>query len=564
MAFIKHFGIENFRIFGKYTQFDFAPITILTGKNNSGKSSLIKAMLLLQDSFANSEYTMDKDQEPLINVLKSLSGGYVLGSFDKILCHNQPIKEKEHIRFSFNTSLNGLPDYFIISLFFKKRDEKVNFGSEGHLTKIEITNAQHRIFTYEWSPSSFDSDFKGVFLFKKGEDQNSFIRIDFSYFDSLFSLSYQQYAERFHDIGFKRMLNIKRKGKKGQLENSITSYSTFDSFNKNDYNWKNQKKWDENEFNILKGIWKKLKSNFSDQIDDLNNGIHYERKSIQLSDIWEVMEFSGADYEQNQELTKFVDQILINNLRDSLAKTKRNLTSFSFYSFSKNQPSSLYATDIPVGFAAIIKKIGAYSFNWAETQFISESLKLFEICDEVEVNRVSELGYEILFKKNDRKFTFHEMGHGSSQIVQLILTIINTSRNKVYRFGDKNFNYFSNAFIVEEPETNLHPDFQSKLADFFILAANTFNTQFIIETHSEYLIRKLQYLTANKKHEYNIKPEDTAIYYFNDPKSLKKGEEQVKRIRIREDGILDGNFGPGFFDEASNLIKEIFKLSGAN
>jgi len=48
---LKGFGLENFRVFKDYTWFDFAPITILTGPNNSGKSSLLKAFLLLKDNF---------------------------------------------------------------------------------------------------------------------------------------------------------------------------------------------------------------------------------------------------------------------------------------------------------------------------------------------------------------------------------------------------------------------------------------------------------------------------------------------------------------------------------
>ena len=78
--------------------------------------------------------------------------------------------------------------------------------------------------------------------------------------------------------------------------------------------------------------------------------------------------------------------------------------------------------------------------------------------------------------------------------------------------------------IIEEPEINLHPAFQSKLADMFVEAAKVFNIQFIIETHSEYLIRRLQYLTAKK----DIKTDDTVIYYFTHPEQLKKGEEQIK------------------------------------
>ncbi len=48
-------GLENFRIFKEKTFFDIKPLTILTGTNNSGKSTLIKSLLLLKEAFRNSE-----------------------------------------------------------------------------------------------------------------------------------------------------------------------------------------------------------------------------------------------------------------------------------------------------------------------------------------------------------------------------------------------------------------------------------------------------------------------------------------------------------------------------
>ena len=46
------FKLKNFRVFdAKGAEFEIAPITILTGCNSSGKSSVIKAMTLLNDFF---------------------------------------------------------------------------------------------------------------------------------------------------------------------------------------------------------------------------------------------------------------------------------------------------------------------------------------------------------------------------------------------------------------------------------------------------------------------------------------------------------------------------------
>jgi predicted ATPase len=119
------------------------------------------------------------------------------------------------------------------------------------------------------------------------------------------------------------------------------------------------------------------------------------------------------------------------------------------------------------------------------------------------------------------------------------------------------WNYPLSIKSIEEPESNLHPALQSKLADMFIDAARTFNTQFIIETHSEYLIRKLQYFTAKGE----IKTEDTAIYYFYPPDDVPPGEEQVKRIDIQEDGSLTDDFGTGFFDEADKIAMSIWNMN---
>jgi predicted ATPase len=111
--------------------------------------------------------------------------------------------------------------------------------------------------------------------------------------------------------------------------------------------------------------------------------------------------------------------------------------------------------------------------------------------------------------------------------------------------------------MIEEPESHLHPKLQSLLADFFADAYKTFGIHFIIETHSEYLIRKLQYLIAKKE----IKKEDVAIYYFDqDPTK----EDYIRKMEIDDNGFMKGDFGEGFFDEASRLISDLWNIQSQN
>lgn len=100
--------------------------------------------------------------------------------------------------------------------------------------------------------------------------------------------------------------------------------------------------------------------------------------------------------------------------------------------------------------------------------------------------------------------------------------------------------------LIEEPETNLHPYLQSKLAELFYEANREFKIQFIIETHSEYLVRKTQAIVKETQNQEAFK-----VYYFDKDKG-------IYPMRYREDGKFMEEFGEGFFDEASKLAFKLF------
>lgn len=96
------------------------------------------------------------------------------------------------------------------------------------------------------------------------------------------------------------------------------------------------------------------------------------------------------------------------------------------------------------------------------------------------------------------------------------------------------------------------------LAEMFVDAYKTYNIQFIIETHSEYLIRKLQTLVAKK----DITTDEVSLNYMYDPDPAKRPANmpQIKKIEIGNDGRLKSAFGSGFFDEADNLTMDLLTL----
>lgn len=143
------------------------------------------------------------------------------------------------------------------------------------------------------------------------------------------------------------------------------------------------------------------------------------------------------------------------------------------------------------------------------------------------------------------------MGTGSKHIVILLMKIANIIFDE-----DKKENHFPPIILIEEPEQNLHPMLQSRLADFFADAAVTYcenrgnvkNATFIVETHSEYLVRKTQVI-AKQKGEDN----PFTITYFP---SRTEGIKPYK-MYYRDNGRLDPDFLPGFTDESFSLTLKL-------
>lgn len=179
-------------------------------------------------------------------------------------------------------------------------------------------------------------------------------------------------------------------------------------------------------------------------------------------------------------------------------------------------------------------------------QFLNKWVKNFEIGDSVEFQIKEGIGTEVFILKSGERTNLVDMGYGVTQLLPLLMEVSDASRGE--------------TFVIEEPETNLHPKLQSKLADMFIDACKTFQVRFIVETHSEYLIRKLQYLTAKG----GISTGETIIHYIDNKDPKKRSsvtDPQVRTIRVEKDGALSRPFGAGFYDEADNLAMELWSFN---
>lgn len=211
------------------------------------------------------------------------------------------------------------------------------------------------------------------------------------------------------------------------------------------------------------------------------------------------------------------------------------------------------------------------SEDYTPDTFMNEWIKRFEIGDSIRLKTTEEgLGVMLYLFKNSEEKNGHllaDEGYGITQLISLLLQIetaileakivYKTNETETYsgpRFSkSKVAHYESCTLTVEEPEIHLHPKLQSLLADMFLEAYQEFNIHFIVETHSEYLIRKTQVLVSQSNYSTNEEAESNSpfITYY-----LPKGRKPYS-LRYRKDGKFAEKFGEGFYDEATNLTFEI-------
>ena len=99
--------------------------------------------------------------------------------------------------------------------------------------------------------------------------------------------------------------------------------------------------------------------------------------------------------------------------------------------------------------------------------------------------------------------------------------------------------------ILEQPEIHLHPRLQAELADVIIDAMRCCNVQFIIESHSEHFLRRLQRRIA----EETITNEEVALYKCD----VVEGKSAIEQLTVDPYGNIT-NWPKDFFgDEVGDL-----------
>lgn len=192
---------------------------------------------------------------------------------------------------------------------------------------------------------------------------------------------------------------------------------------------------------------------------------------------------------------------------------------------------------------------GDRTFNFAPKQrtkplqqIVAERLKDMGLISDFKLHSLGQhrKEYEVLVKTRPKlpEVKLTDVGFGVGQVLPVIVECFYVPPRSVV--------------IFEQPEIHLHPKVQADLADLFVDAIQARENgelrscQFIVESHSEHFLRRLQRRMAEEK----LAKQDAALYFVHTTEEAARIEE----LNVDDYGNIR-NWPTGFFgDEMEDLV----------
>jgi predicted ATPase len=192
---------------------------------------------------------------------------------------------------------------------------------------------------------------------------------------------------------------------------------------------------------------------------------------------------------------------------------------------------------------------GGRLFNWKPKQrtkplaeLVAERLRSMHLISDFQVKQLGahRKEYEVLVRTSPKlpEVKLTDVGFGVSQVLPVIVEALFVPRRSIV--------------IFEQPEIHLHPRVQADLADLFVDAIRARENgiprecQFIVESHSEHFLRRLQRRIAEEE----LPADDAALYFVHND----GGSAHLEALKVDLFGNIL-NWPDGFFgDEMGDLV----------
>jgi predicted ATPase len=496
---------------------DLGDITILVGGNNAGKSTVVKAILLITEFLKTRMIVNEEDESAILNNRFYFDKNYYahIGTVSRAIYNMAKDKEMEfyvnfgdgsiniklykddddvnstnaYIREIEMKDLNRGIDYF---LDFTKNLLKVQFQPK----PVEEQINEERIETEKELKELRAQKRKENNLAKKAELDDKIRDLE----------SYMRYIKKQNKtISEPRIIETTITGYRGMvggplLETLLYRLVGLSEYFESDGSVKLKKKDIQKNFNLSK--------------EDIAFLIQYEEPLFNSIGIFDGFTFYMRRYEYIYAHS--ANQMIIYNSKDSNDYLVKTIHEFANMRIKSGESAN---------------------------RFIKEWMQKFEIGIDYRLRSVGGEAHTIEIKDDKNNYVYlADKGMGSIQLMILLLRLATFIGNKKSMPRGKDV-----TIMVEEPELNLHPKLQSNLIDLFVYLNKKYGFKFIIETHSEYLVRKSQVIVGDQNYKTidELKKNNPfKVYYFPENGNPYEMEYTLS-------GLFENDFDTGFFDEAT-------------
>lgn len=615
------YTVKNFRKFNhEGAAVRFSPITILTGSNSSGKSSIVKSLILFEKFLSNVKRHYDSTGQYAPNQYDLNFSDPVLGlgRYKSSLHKNSKVGDVMTFEYSVDSRLLGEEMYVEYSFIGDNQDKLDN----GRLKDVRIWNANRELLlhlNYDQPMPALMSQalptlrqaFLSFTLYtiqcqcyrtlkyidlinnskkvakypEKVEEYNSYL-FDIEKLSSLINVkSLERYTSWIVENGFGGLPNkfpfsvqdMPQIKDMANTESLLPFRETLREHIDSDC--------DESTFEIR---WKNTIEAIV--IDALGNILGYgsQNQIIDKEYFHDIVGLYHMDVlgmlDDNDSIkpirlfVKYLSEVLKELLIPSF------VTNVKYIGSSRIALKRLYSLDDSSNdFGELFRMFLKYEkksqehfeiFRYIPGEFMQKWLRKFGICHKIDIrNNADGQGIEVRLYSDKEDVDGHllaDEGYGITQMLALLLNIeVAILTAPLYEHGKGHGEFIDNlrkesrlspepqymprTITIEEPEVHLHPKYQSLIADMLLEAYKLYNIHFIVETHSEYLIRRSQVLVAQMGFQSNAEADESSPFrtiYVPD-------NDRPYNLFYRKDGKFAESFGPGFFDEASRLMFEI-------
>lgn len=486
--------IERFKSIYEKTRVEFGQLTVFLGRNNSGKSTISQALLLLKQTLelARVETVLNIDgYVSAVNLRELISGwpdtpGDIDGPFFSIEWSSQVDVDKA-LEISGRPDLATLMDKASLPWLADSIGKRIELFCKLDLQYCELNGkiALNKLSLTSSSNPDFD-DLKSVCArVEIDRDEDG------------------RYQCHWDGVAYKK------------IEVDMHHFIPSISIDRRNIGPRNRQRSLANAFNVL----------FSQPLDSLESmlkGFSYlsSTRGLPLS-IYSPNSSGGEDIGMSGE---FAAQLLYTHKEEPVHYLIPNFD------------------DVNVSFALKEQSLAVA---------INEVLVGLGIDTPLSIHEIEKVGFRLMFGKA----TFSHVGRGLTYLLPIVQLGLFSDPMRFKHGVDILASAQNRLCAFEEPESHLHPKVQGRLATWFVSLARA-NRQVIVETHSDHMVRRLRKLLAQAKPGSDIEKwlsTNIRIVSVNQV----EGKTSIESGLIKKDGSVEV-WPTDFMDAAVNAEQEIY------